>query len=233
MFLLPSWEVQGFMFCVSKLMSFCHLLFNFLVSGLTSCYWLMALASWWTWSLLIPFKQIWFHMQFHLVLWGDYNDCDLHIERTKLWLTPNTCISNFYHQCVNMAWSAKGTHGLALSILHALYRQKVLVVFQRPYFTFILRCVVIICEGFSRLIILSSFFFFFFLIWFLWLVGVLKHHLFFFPLCDPLLIFLFHLDLQLCLFSSFPPLLGALFNGAYQGFIINLPDFFSHPIAIH
>jgi hypothetical protein len=83
-FLPLSRETQSFMFHVSKIMSFCHLHFNFLVSELISCYRLMALASWWTWSLLIPFKQIWFHMLFHLML-GDHNDCGSYIERAILY----------------------------------------------------------------------------------------------------------------------------------------------------
>jgi len=78
--------------------------------------------------------------------------------------------------------------------------------------------------------------------------GVLEHHLFLFPLCDPLLILLFSLRLGFYLSSSFALLLGALFNGACQGFITNLPDlfngacqgfitnlpdFFSHPTVTH
>jgi hypothetical protein len=119
----------------------------------------------------------------------------IHRKGYTIWLTPNTCISNCFHQCVNMAWWAKGTKALLYwSILRALYRQKVLVALQRLYVTFILRCVIIVCEGSCRLIItLSSFlpFFFVSLIWFLWLVGALEHHLFLFPLGDSLLVLLF------------------------------------------
>ncbi len=73
--------VRNARFHVSKLMSFCHLHFNFLVGELILCYRLMTFASWWTWSFSIPFKQIWFHMLFHLMS-GDRNDCGSYIERT-------------------------------------------------------------------------------------------------------------------------------------------------------
>ncbi len=73
--------IRNARFHVSKLMSLCHLHFNFLVGELILCYRLMTFASWWTWSFSIPFKQIWFHMLFHLMS-GDRNDCGSYIERT-------------------------------------------------------------------------------------------------------------------------------------------------------
>jgi len=38
--------------------------------------------------------------------------------------------NGFLHQCANMMWATKGIKGLPLSILHAFYKQKVLVALQ-------------------------------------------------------------------------------------------------------
>jgi hypothetical protein len=207
-----SWETQGFMFHVSKLMSFCHLHFNCLVNGLISCYRLMALAFWWTWSLLIPFEQIWlFHMLFHLML-GDHNDCGSYIERTILYdWHPTHAFLIFFINVLTWHGEQKASRPCSIdqfystllystllySTLRALCRQKALVALQRLYVSFILRCVIIVCEGSCRLITFSGFlpFHFFFLIWFLWLVRDLEHHLFLFPLGDSLLILLFKIRL--------------------------------------
>jgi hypothetical protein len=41
--------------------------------------------------------------------------------------------SSIVHHCVNMAWVAKGSRGLPLLILHAFYRQRVLVTLQQVH----------------------------------------------------------------------------------------------------
>jgi hypothetical protein len=41
--------------------------------------------------------------------------------------------SSIVHHCVNMAWVAKGSGGLPLLILHAFYRQRVLVTLQQVH----------------------------------------------------------------------------------------------------
>ncbi len=50
---LPLQEMWGFMFHMSKFMSFCHHPFSLFIGQLTSCYWLMAFAPWLMLSLLI------------------------------------------------------------------------------------------------------------------------------------------------------------------------------------
>jgi len=55
-----------------------------------------------------------------------------------------------------MAWSTKGFDGPFLTILHVFYWQKVLIVLQRTQVTSILRCAIILGEGFSKLIVLSN-----------------------------------------------------------------------------
>ncbi len=59
----------------------------------------------------------------------------------------------FFHQCANMAWGAKGIGILPLSILHAFYKQKVSMTL---HVVFILKCVVMVGEGSSRLGVLSK-----------------------------------------------------------------------------
>jgi hypothetical protein len=39
-------------------------------------------------------------------------------------------VNGFFHRCANMAWGVTGNKGPPLSILCALYRQKVLVALQ-------------------------------------------------------------------------------------------------------
>jgi hypothetical protein len=56
-----------------------------------------------------------------------------------------------------MAWLAKGTNGLALVILHVLFKQRVLVALQKAQTIYILRHAIIVNEGFSRLSVLSCF----------------------------------------------------------------------------
>jgi hypothetical protein len=62
--------------------------------------------------------------------------------------------NDFFHQCANMAWLAQG---LALVILHVLFRQKVLIALQRAQTIYILRHAIIVNEGSSRLNALSCF----------------------------------------------------------------------------
>jgi hypothetical protein len=54
----------------------------------------------------------------------------------------------FFH---NVTWGMKGIGGLPFLILHAFYRQKVLVVLSHAHATFILKCVVTISEVSFRL----------------------------------------------------------------------------------
>ncbi len=65
----PSVETQGFIFCMSKHMFFCHSSFSFLVGKLTSCYCLMESTPWLMLPLLISPKQIYFHVLFHIARW--------------------------------------------------------------------------------------------------------------------------------------------------------------------
>ncbi len=78
----------------------------------------------------------------------------IHRKNYILWLTPNTCISNFFHSCVNMAWWAKGTKVWLYRFYVPYIARRCLVALQRQYVTFILRCVIIVCEGSSKLITL-------------------------------------------------------------------------------
>jgi hypothetical protein len=64
---------------------------------------------------------------------------------------------DLFHQCVNMVWLAKATSGLALVILHVLFRQKVLVALQRVQTIYILRHVIIVNESSFRLSVFSCF----------------------------------------------------------------------------
>jgi hypothetical protein len=75
-------------------------------------------------------------------------------------------VDEFLHQCANMAWGAKGIGGLPLSILCAFYKQKVLVVLERVQAISILKHVIIVGEGSSRLGIFLKVFSFLYLICF-------------------------------------------------------------------
>ncbi len=79
--------------------------------------------------------------------------------------------NDFFHQCVNMVWSTKGTSALALVILHVLFRQRVLVALQRAQTICSLRHAIIVNEGSSRFSVFSCFPPLFFLICFMKLVG--------------------------------------------------------------
>jgi hypothetical protein len=56
-----------------------------------------------------------------------------------------------------MAWLAKGFDGLSLIILYAFYRQSVLIALQKADNASILKCTIIVGEGFFRLTILLVF----------------------------------------------------------------------------
>jgi hypothetical protein len=56
-----------------------------------------------------------------------------------------------------MVWLAKGIGGCLLVVLNVFNRQKVLVALQRAQVAFILRHIIIIGEGFSRLTIFLGF----------------------------------------------------------------------------
>jgi hypothetical protein len=62
--------------------------------------------------------------------------------------------NGFLHQYANMAWAVKGTKGPLLSVLHAFYRQKMLMMLQHVQAVSILRHVGTIGEGLSKLGIL-------------------------------------------------------------------------------
>jgi hypothetical protein len=94
------------------------------------------------------------HFQSHLnrfgftcfFLWGGCYGGESSKNKTLPWSTPNKCISSiaikvfgclhqqmddFFHQCANMAWSAKDIGGLLLVVLWAFYRQRVLAILQK------------------------------------------------------------------------------------------------------
>jgi hypothetical protein len=83
-------------------------------------------------------------------------------------------VDKFFHQCANMAWGAKSIKSPPLSILHAFYKQKVLVMIQHTCALFILKHAIVVYEGLSRLSILLRGPPFLYLICFLWLKGVFK-----------------------------------------------------------
>ncbi len=89
--------------------------------------------------------------------------------------------SSIVHHCVNMAWVAKGSRGLPLLILHAFYRQRVLVTLQQVHAATILMWQAIITgEGsYSLSVFFSVPPLSFFLTCFLWYWGRLHD---FFPL---------------------------------------------------
>jgi hypothetical protein len=62
----------------------------------------------------------------------------------------------FLHRCANKAWKVKGIENPHHSILCTFYRWRVLVTLQHAQVASILRRVVIICEGSSRLGVLSG-----------------------------------------------------------------------------
>jgi hypothetical protein len=119
-----------------------------------------------------------------------------------------------------MAWSTKGIGGPPLVVLWVLYKQRVLITLQITHATSILKCFIVVSEGFSRLTTLSIFPFLSFFDMLFVTDGALKHNLFFWPLASH---FGFAFLVQSCVLSlciSFPPLLGVLFNGSCQSFII-------------
>ncbi len=63
--------------------------------------------------------------------------------------------NEFLHQCANMLWGTKGTRGFSFSILCTFYRQKVSMMLQQAYVISILKQVVAIGKGFSKLGIFS------------------------------------------------------------------------------
>ncbi len=118
-------------------------------------------------------------------------------------------------------WSRKGTSDLLLVILNFFCRKRVLIALQLAHATSILKCVVTTSEGSFKFLTLSCLLSFFLFDMLLWLVGALEI-IVPLPLCDPLWVFFFNLVQtwvhSLCYF--FPLLLGVLFNGSCQGFII-------------
>jgi hypothetical protein len=66
MHLCPLWETWGFMFNMSKLVSFHCFPFKLFVNKLTLCNLLMAPTLWMMLSLSIPLKSIWFHVLLYL-----------------------------------------------------------------------------------------------------------------------------------------------------------------------
>ncbi len=119
-----------------------------------------------------------------------------------------------------MAWSTKGIGGPPLVVLWVLYKQRMSITLQRTHATSILKCSVVASEGFSRFTTLSSFPFLSFFDMLLVIGGALEHNLFFWPFVSH---FGFAFLVQSWVHSlrtSFPPLLGVLFNGSCQSFII-------------
>jgi hypothetical protein len=93
----PSWEIQGFIFCMSKHMFFCHSSFSFLVGKLTSCYCLMEFTPWLMLSLLISPEQIYFHVLFHIVRWSQQWQ-QVKQKKTLSQSALNGCISSLGHR---------------------------------------------------------------------------------------------------------------------------------------
>ncbi len=167
MFSFPLRETCGFMFCMNKLMSFCHLHFCIFANGLTLCYHLMAFTPLLIWSLPIPPKHIWFCVASSRGV----------ITQAQEGLMPNRCISSlaikvfgclhqqvddFLHGCANMVWLRNDAKGPLLVVLCAFYRQRVSITLQRAQATSYLKDVVVVGEGSSKLITLSIFIPFFF-----------------------------------------------------------------------
>jgi hypothetical protein len=91
-------------------------------------------------------------------LYHDQHSIDAFLPLTiKVFRSLHQQVDDFFHQCVDMAWSAKGTSGLALVILHVSFRQRVLVALHKTQTICILRHAIIVNEGFSRLSVLSCF----------------------------------------------------------------------------
>jgi hypothetical protein len=82
----------------------------------------------------------------YFFLWVGCYGGELSKNRTLPLSTPNKCISShchkgfwllaptngrFFHQCANMAWSAKNIGGLFLVVLWAFYRWRMLTILQR------------------------------------------------------------------------------------------------------
>jgi len=123
--------------------------------------------------------------------------------------------NNFLHQ-----HDAISTNGFSLVILCVFYRQKGVGSFAKS-----------ICHFYFEVphlwrwkLFLGLLLFWVcsppFQICFLHLPGGSRTYLFLCPLCDSLWALLFWFGLESSLSSSFPLLLGALFNGVCQGFII-------------
>ncbi len=151
-------------------MSFQHLPFNFLVGELTLCYQLMTLAPWPMCSLLIPHEQIGFHMLLHLTRWSwwwwfkqmkDFTTNDSMDAFLPLDIEVYSClhwqVDNCFHWCVNMVWSTKRIGDLPLTVLCAVYRQKVSITLHGTQITSILKHVIIASNGSSKLTTFSSF----------------------------------------------------------------------------
>jgi hypothetical protein len=195
--------------------------------GLTSCYRVMTFALWSMLSLLIPFQHGFFCMLFHLA--SGPNGGGSNKKWTLPWLTPSGCIS-----CLSCKgfWLFAPTNEQfpSLMCLHDTVNKrfwwpfssyfafffigKELIVLQRTQVTSILRCFVILGEGFSTLIVLSnspSFFFFFDMLlgisvgfgtWFVLM-----------PLNDPHWVLLFWLGFGSFFCSFVSPLVGCFFYG--------------------
>lgn len=136
--------MRNFMSHESRPMSFYSLPYNFHIFESTLCYQLMVFTCWQMLSLSTPFKLIWF-MGYSF----SRNCCDT-CDSNEGWslsqlvldkhVSPFCCrgfgmftpkqMHEFFHQCSNMAWGAKGSGGPPPSILCAFYRQKVLVVLK-------------------------------------------------------------------------------------------------------
>ncbi len=93
-------------------------------------------------------------------------------------------VNNFFHnQSGDMEWSTKCSSDPPLAILHAYYKQRVLIALQIVEATFILRHVVIVGEGSFGLSVLSGFPSPFYYYYYMLLViggegGALEHDLF-------------------------------------------------------
>jgi len=96
MHLCSLWETRGFVFNMSKLMSFHCFPFKLFVDKLTSCYLLMAPTPWMMLSLSIPLESIWFHLLLYLVRL--LQQWQLRQGRTLPRLTFDECIYSPYRK---------------------------------------------------------------------------------------------------------------------------------------
>ncbi len=124
-----------------------------------------------------------------------------------------------------MTWFPNGIGDLFfIMILRVLYRHnKVSITLRKVQVTFILMCVIVVSEDFSKLIRFQVSLPFPFIICFLQLVRALEHNLLLCPFVSHFGFSFLAWTWDLLFVLPFPPLLDIFFNGACEGFIICIP----------